>query len=169
MNTRLKQIGIAVLIIAAGVAGIATYQVLNGTSQTAKYDFRTLSGDTYAWHEMTGQWTIINYFAPWCAPCLREMPELNYFGNNLPENTTLFAINYDIKTEQELVDMVEKFDINIPVIVALPSTVLPMKKPPYLPATFIIGPDGKVVDTIMGEVTADEIRERLATLQADVH
>jgi hypothetical protein len=94
------------------------------------------------------------------------MPELNALGQDLPENTRLFAINYDIKTEQELEEMVEKFDIDIPVIVAERNTSLPMKRPPYLPATFIIGPQGKVADTIMGEVTADEIRQRLSALQS---
>ena len=167
VSSLLKNLGFAALIVGAGAAGIASYYVLNdGQEQTVQNDFRTLSGDTFQWRNMQGQWTIINYFAPWCAPCLREMPELNALGQELPENTRLFAINYDIKTEQELKEMVEKFDIDIPVIVAERNTSLPMKRPPYLPATFIIGPQGKVADTIMGEVTADEIRQRLNALQS---
>ena len=46
------------------------------------------------------------------------------------------------------------------------DTLLPMAKPNYLPATFIIGPDGRVRDTIMGEVTASSLTQRLAQLKA---
>ncbi|BFT30444.1 TlpA disulfide reductase family protein [Alteromonas sp. D210916BOD_24] len=133
--------------------------------QNTRVDFQTLDGETYMWKAFEGQWTVINYFAPWCAPCLREMPELNSLSQNLPANTRLFAINYDHKTVAELRAMAQQFTIEVPLIVADEKTRLPMKKPPYLPATFIVGPSGEVVDTIMGEVTADGIRQRLSAMQ----
>ena len=61
--------------------------------------------------------------------------------------------------------MTEKFSIKVPVIVNTPDTVLPMAKPPYLPATYIVGPDGKVKDTLMGEITAAGLRQRLIELK----
>jgi hypothetical protein len=93
------------------------------------------------------------------------MPELVTFNHSLPDDTRLFAINYDLKTKPELKAMAEKFDIDLPVIISSPDTKLPMQKPPYLPATFILGPDGKIKDTIMGEITAAHLRQRLAELK----
>lgn len=147
------------LLIAAAMAGIFTYQ-------STQKDFETLDGEAYRWHDLQGQWIVVNYFAPWCAPCLREMPELALFHQSLPKNTRLFAINYDIKTKHELSAMIKEFDIAVPVIVSSPDTKLPMEKPPYLPATFILGPEGRVIDTIMGEVTAESLRQRLSELKA---
>lgn len=146
------------LVTGAALAGMFTYQSL-------LHDFETLDGKTYRWKALQGQWVVINYFAPWCAPCLREMPELADFNSSLPEKTRLFAINYDPKTPVELAEMTKAFNITIPVIVSAKDTILPMKKPPYLPATFIVGPDGKVVDTIMGELTAEHLRQRLKELK----
>lgn len=146
------------LIACAALAGLLTYQYL-------QHDFETLDGKTYRWKGLEGQWVVVNYFAPWCAPCLREMPELAIFNSLLPEKTQLFAINYDPKSASELAEMTKEFNITIPVIVSSPDTKLPMKKPPYLPATFIIGPDGKVIDTIMGELTAAHLKQRLETLK----
>lgn len=148
---------VAVTLLAIG-AGIFTYQ-------SQRSDFETVSGQGYQWSELQGQWTVINYFAPWCAPCLREMPELNAFSQNLPENTLLFAINYDKQTSTQITEMANKYTIEVPIIFASENTVLPMEKPPYLPATFIVGPEGKVVDTIMGEVSDQELRERIQQLK----
>lgn len=148
---------VAVTLLALG-AGIFTYQ-----SQHS--DFETVNGQGYQWSELQGQWTVINYFAPWCAPCLREMPELNAFSQNLPEDTLLFAINYDRQTSTQITEMANKYTIDVPIIFASENTVLPMAKPPYLPATFIVGPEGKVVDTIMGEVSEQELQERIQQLK----
>ena len=123
-------------------------------------------GTTYQWQELEGNWVIINYFAPWCVPCLREMPELHEFDRALPANTKLFAINYDALSHSDLVAMLAAHKITLKVIEANEDTLLPMAKPNYLPATFIIGPDGRVRDTIMGEVTASSLTQRLAQLKA---
>ncbi len=152
---------VALTLLALG-AGIFTYQ-----SQHS--DFETVSGQGYQWSELQGQWTVINYFAPWCAPCLREMPELNAFSQNLPEDTLLFAINYDRQTSTQIAEMANKYTIEVPIIFASENTELPMEKPPYLPATFIVGPEGKVVDTIMGEVSEQELRERIQQLKTEAN
>ena len=129
-------------------------------------DFETLQGDTYKWRDLEGNWVIINYFAPWCAPCLREMPELHHLSENLPPNTLLFAINYDVLPENDLQAMANKFDITLNLIVANEETQLPITKPPYLPATYIVGPKGQVQAEILGEVTADILKDKIAALQA---
>lgn len=153
-----KALGFVVVTLLALGAGIFTYQ-------SQRSDFETVSGQGYQWSELQGQWTVINYFAPWCAPCLREMPELNAFSQNLPEDTLIFAINYDRQTSTQITEMANKYTIEVPIIFASENTVLPMEKPPYLPATFIVGPEGKVVYTIMGEVSEQELRERIQQLK----
>ncbi len=159
-TNKLKPLLTLLLLVTAAMGGIFTYQHL-------QHDFETLEGRTYSWSTLKGQWVVVNYFAPWCAPCLREMPELAKFNASLPSNTKLFAVNYDLKTLSELKEMTVKYNITIPVIVSSQSTALPMEKPPYLPATFIIGPEGKVVDTIMGELTAAHLTQRLQALKRE--
>ncbi|MEW9796978.1 TlpA family protein disulfide reductase [Alteromonas sp. CYL-A6] len=147
------------VVLSAG-AGLTVYQLIQS-------DFRTVSGKSYTWSDFSGQWVVLNYFAEWCAPCLREMPELSAFAANPPADTTVLAINYDHKTIEELKAMASTYAIGPDIIISGPETRLPVKRPPYLPATFIIGPDGSVADTLMGEVTAAGLRERLTALQSE--
>ncbi|NDV92908.1 redoxin domain-containing protein [Alteromonas sp. 345S023] len=158
MKKTLKVAGFIALMLLSSAAGIWVYQ-------SKQSDFITTDGTKYKWTSLEGNWVIINYFAPWCVPCLREMPELHSFNQNLPSNTYLFAINYDNLSKKELAKMLQKHNITLPVIQANKDTQLPMEKPPYLPATFIIGPDGEIKDTIMGEVSGAMLRARIQTLQ----
>ena len=158
MNTFVKGISVALLLVLSAAAGFFAYK-------STQYDFKTLDNSTYRWADLDDSWVIVNYFAPWCAPCLREMPELNALNQQLPANTHLFAINYDVQTLEQMQEMKTRFSIELPLIVSEPNTQLPMEKPPYLPATFIIGPSGKVVDTVLGEVSADMLKERIAILK----
>ena len=154
----MRKLALLLLFIVPLGVGVFVYQ-------SQQFDFETLDGTTHSWSDMQGEWVVINYFAPWCAPCLREMPELNAFSNALPSNTRLFAINYDSLSREDLSKLVTKYDIELDVIFAQQNTTLPLSKPAYLPATFIIGPDGKVKETIMGEVTEQSLKTRLHALK----
>jgi thiol-disulfide isomerase/thioredoxin len=157
-NVFMRKLALLFLFIVPLVVGVLVYQ-------SQQFDFETLEGETHAWSDMKGEWVVINYFAPWCAPCLREMPELNALANALPSNTRLFAINYDRLSREDLANIVTKYDIKLDVIFAQQDTILPINKPAYLPATFIIGPDGEVKETIMGEVTEKGLKARLRSLK----
>ena len=135
------------------------------TREATRYDFITSDGQEYQWRELNQSWVVVNYFAPWCAPCLKEIPQLNQFANTKPDNVRLFAINYDPADQQQVQALRQKYDIRFPVIVAGPDTQLPMTPPPALPATFIIAPDGQVVSTLMGEISAKQLTTTLAQLQ----
>ncbi len=141
------------------VAGVASWQAL-------EHDFSTLDGDHHRWSDYEGQWVVVNYFAEWCAPCLREIPELVAFNRSAPDNTALFAVSYDPLPTARLQALKEQYQIDIPLVVPDAELVLPMQKPPYLPATFIVGPDGQVHKTLMGEVSETLLHNTLETLQS---
>lgn len=155
-----QKVTVTIVFTIALVAGVLSYQA-------TRPDFSTHQGQTYQWRELEGKWGVINYFAPWCAPCLREMPELHAFAKSTADNVYTFAINYDPMSTSQRDAMLTQFNISLDVIVVDEGTVLPMKKPAYLPATYIVSPKGEVVDTVLGEVTAELLHQRLARLQLE--
>lgn len=150
---------VLVLVIAllAMLGGMYAYQ-------SAQKDFTTVQGNAYRWQDFKGQWVVVNYFAEWCAPCLREIPELNAFADTAPANVTLLGASYDPLDLAQLQTVIRNHNIGFDVILSTPDTVMPMQKPPYLPSTYVISPSGEVVAHLMGEQTQAELLEKLHAL-----
>lgn len=146
-------------LICALLLVISAYY-LNAAKQ---YDFKTLQGESYEHADFENGVLIVNYFAEWCAPCLREIPELNAFHQQAPKNVHLFAVSYDNLSTEKLNSLVQKYTIQFPIIQELK---IPFKfdKPQYLPATFIVGKDGKVVKQLLGEQTVTTLNKAIAGL-----
>jgi peroxiredoxin len=119
-------------------------------------------------HEITisqlkGKWIIVNYWAAWCASCLKEIPELNHFyQRNHHKNIVLFGVNYDRLSLSDLQQTIDKTHIAFPVVLEDPAQIWLLNGIEALPVTFIIDPQGKVVKRIVGASTEQSL---LATLR----
>ena len=96
-----------------------------------------------------GRWVVINYWAKWCKPCIKEIPELNALDRKYPQVAVL-GVNFDEARGEELLTQIDSLGIEFPVILQEPSAVLGTQLPKVLPTTLILDPDGKLVATMVG-------------------
>jgi thiol-disulfide isomerase/thioredoxin len=149
-----------VIILAASLA------LLLGlwTQQALKVDFTSLDGQGHDWSNSQGKWKVVNYFAEWCAPCLREMPELNQFYQLHNDDIDIFAVSFDPLSNEQLSALQQKYDIQFPVIERL--NTLPWQQPPNsLPTTYILDADGKVQKQLKGEQSAEKLIQTINALK----
>lgn len=144
---------VAVLSLAAGVFWQLSQQE----------DFYTIDGQPHQWRSYHGQWVVINYFAEWCAPCLKEVPELNAFQHNYSE--PLFAISFDNEDDLKMQEMASKYGMEFAIISAEKAPKMPVAKPRALPTTYILNPKGEVAETLMGEITHEKLYRTIAELK----
>jgi thiol-disulfide isomerase/thioredoxin len=122
---------------------------------STQFDFKTLDDKKWTLNELEGKWLIVNHFAEWCAPCLEEIPELNALDIDISDkNIELFAVSYDEMPKQSLIDIKQKYNIQFKLVEQQYAINLPGLKPKQLPATYLISPDGKHVETVLGKQTA---------------
>ncbi|MEH6636515.1 MAG: TlpA disulfide reductase family protein, partial [Halioglobus sp.] len=57
--------------------------------------------------QLRGQWVVINYWAQWCKPCIKEIPELNELDQQYAK-ITVVGVNYDDASGQDLAQQVAK-------------------------------------------------------------
>lgn len=131
-----------------------------------QHDFKTLDGQSHSWSDYKGQWVVVNYFAEWCAPCLKEIPELNAFADyaSSANNVSLFAISYDSLSPEALQKLKDQYNMEFALIDSRePQMLNPMPK--NLPATFIISPAGEVKKRLLGEQTNESLQQIIAALE----
>lgn len=109
------------------------------------------SGGGASWEQYRGRWVVVNYWAEWCKPCLKELPELNELSEH-PEVEVL-GVNFDALESAELKAAIEKFNIHFPVLTSAPTDVMQHAMPSVLPTTYVYDPDGVLQHTLIGPQT----------------
>lgn len=55
----------------------------------------TTAGDTFDIDDHRGEWVVVNFFASWCVPCVREHPELVAFAREHAEDVQVVSVVFD--------------------------------------------------------------------------
>lgn len=122
----------------------------------------TVDGGTFDIVEHRGKWVVVNYWATWCGPCLKEMPELSAL-DAMREHIDVIGLAYEDTTPEAMRAFLEKHPVAYPI--ALVDVYAPPKDfeaPRGLPMTWLLAPDGKVARSFTGPVTAHDIEAAIA-------
>ena len=119
--------------------------------------------------QLRGQWVVINYWAQWCTPCIKEIPELNELDRQYA-NITVVGVNYDDASGQDLAQQVAKLGIKFAMLGPDPAAELGVPRPVVLPTTLILDPAGQLATTLVGPQTLESLAQatgqRRVTLSA---
>lgn len=127
---------------------------------------------TAALEAQQGKVVVLNLWATWCAPCLKEIPDLMQLERELaPKGVVLLAVGMDDPTDFGRVDAFRQkffpdfvsFLRNEPDMDTLVSVVDPAWNE-LLPTTYLIGRDGEVAKRIQGKRSLEDFRAEVKTL-----
>ena len=126
-------------------------------SSCSKPDYRLVDGSSGKLDDFLGRWLIVNYWADWCPPCIKEMPELENFYNDNEDRALVLTYNFDRLEGEELQSQIIRFKVNVPSILTDPGILFGWEAPPSLPATYIINPEGILIHTLIGPQTQESL------------
>ncbi|MDH5432842.1 MAG: TlpA family protein disulfide reductase [Gammaproteobacteria bacterium] len=128
------------------------------TGCSSQPDFEFITGEKKSLNDYKGQWVLINFWAEWCAPCLKEIPELNQLNRmSGQKNMVVIGVSYDKVSNQKLREQVEKYGIEYHMMATEPMPILPFSLPSKLPANYLLDPEGNLVDKLLGTQTVETI------------
>ncbi len=127
-------------------------------------DIDIYNGSDTSIDKLNGNWIVINYWADWCAPCIKEIPELNEFASE-NDDLLVYTFNFDQLDEEDLAPIAEKFNIQVPSLITHPRDIWGIQTPPAVPATFFINPKGKIVLSLFRPQTKDALNKIFSELK----
>ncbi len=117
--------------------------------------------------ELRGQWVVINYWAKWCTPCIKEIPELNQLDQRYPQ-VTVVGVNYDGATGEVLTTQIQALGIEFASLPQDPAPALGAPRPLVLPTTIILNPQGQISATLVGPQTLASLAQATGQLAPPV-
>ena len=171
----LSQIGSAVpqsQSVGSGEEPSASTDADNGASEPPVVpapDFTLVDqyGEEHTLSDYEGKTVFLNFWATWCGPCKREMPEVQAlyekYGNNEGDVIVLgvanpkseeYPYNQDV-TQPEVEQFLEDGGYTFPVVMDVTGEVFYSYGISAFPTTFMIGADGNVFGYVPGALTGD--------------
>lgn len=126
----------------------------------------TLDGGTFSLAEQQGRWTLVNFFATWCGPCVREHDDLVEFDrrHRAAGDGGVVSVVFSDSTANAQAFFAERGG-DFPVVVGGTGAIALDFGVAKVPESFLVAPDGTVVAKIVGGVTADGLEEVLARVR----
>ena len=143
-------------IIFSRILGLLTLLSLCFTA-CSQPDFEIDKNSSGYIQDLRGQWVVINYWADWCPPCIKEMPELSSFYEDNKQEVQVFAYNFDRLEGEELQEQILRFKVNVPSLLTDPGELFGWEVPESLPATYIIDPEGVTREVLIGPQTKESL------------
>ncbi|MGB3380534.1 MAG: TlpA disulfide reductase family protein [Rhodanobacter sp.] len=137
--------------VALALAFVTPLQAAMPEQPTLKVS--TLDGKSFDLAAQRGHWVIVNYWATWCVPCIKEMPDISHFVAT-HKNVRAIGLAYEDSDTADIKAFLARHPVVYPIAqVTVDKPLKDFDAPRGLPMTYLIDPQGKVAQRKLGPVT----------------
>lgn len=127
------------------------------SDQPVDFTLQQLRGQDVSVSEFRGKWVVLNYWATWCAPCRKEIPDLSEL-HAARSDVVVLGLAFEDTEIENFDEFLEEFNPSYPILmVDVYAPPEPFGAPKVLPTTIILDTEGVPVKTFLGPVKGEDI------------
>jgi len=137
--------------------GLLLLQTL-AQAEPVKFSAVDIDGKTLHLSDYRGKWVLVNYWATWCAPCIKELPELEAFHNkHKDDKAVVLGLNMENIKMDKLRRFVKKHAVTYPIAQVETAVNTPFGMVYGMPTSFLVNPKGEVAAREVGILSAESV------------
>src|ERR1035437_6360766 len=138
---------------------------LNGDNNKAsEFTLSSTDGKNIRLSDYKGKVVIVDFWATWCAPCRKGIPDLIEIQKEFGKKVVVIGISLDTDSKRDVVPFMQKFGINYPITYGTLEVTQQYGGVEAIPTSFIIDKNSQIVDKHVGLVPKSEITDQINKL-----
>ncbi len=116
-----------------------------------RFTLRNLDGDLEGLDDHSGKVMVVNFWATWCVPCVKEMPSFeNLYRRFRSKGLTILAVSLDKGDSSKVQEFVDKHKLSFPVLLDTEGVAEKLYPSFTIPFTYVIDKRGRVIASVDG-------------------
>lgn len=130
--------------------------ITKGESIAPDFSLADANGGNIKLSDYKGKVVIIDFWATWCPPCRKGIPDLIDIKKQYGDEVIIIGISVDDDSKGDVMPFIQKMGINYPIVYSTPEVVQAYGGIDGIPTSFVIDKGGKIVDTHIGLVPKED-------------
>jgi len=142
-------------------------EILNVTKRSGlvpNFSWKDKDGKTVDFDNFKGKVTLINFWATWCGPCQKEIPDLITLNKEMTDkNVKILGVSTDRGTNvlEDVRQFISEKGINYQNLISNEDLEEAFGNIRVIPTSFIVDSEGKIVQTIVGMRSKEQFAEAI--------
>ena len=130
-------------------------------------NYTDTDGVAYTHASLAGKVVLVNFWATWCHPCQKEIPDLSRVYDKYKAKGVVFlGVMMDTPDNQALLNFKSDFEMSYPIVRSNSDLMVSFNYPDALPTTFVYDRGGKQIYNHVGPLRERELDSLLGQLVA---
>jgi thiol-disulfide isomerase/thioredoxin len=141
----------------AGTTGKPRVRFVKNPKPVPELTMTTLDGQTITSKELAGKVVIYNFWATWCVPCRTEIPDLIKLQEQYKDQLVIIGVLSEDEPGPKVSQFAADYKMNYPIVPETPELTAAFTGIYALPTTFMVGPDGRMMQKHVGQIRPAQI------------